>query len=721
MTNNSTATPGSQGPFQYRVETAPLKVLPFLDAIIALADDQREALGFLPHAAFRDAIDRRRVVVMLAYDGLTAKLAGYVIFSGVFPHARIQQIATDEVYRRHGIASALINEVVSQLEQKEYLTISAAVAADLSAAQVFYESKDFHRQRSYPGGKSRKREIILRTRVLSTRNLLTALDTDEGVNVAALQQRNTTAPLYVIDLNVFFDAVRDRERTPLARLLIGAALSHEIRLAVATEFLTELERQTIVLGPDPVLALSKNLPRLPKVNETEIQALCSKIHDTIFRSPPRKGAGTEQAFSDARHLAEAVLARASGFVTSDKAILQARDALFRAFGIDVADLNEFVSLLPAEQEESAGQRLRGTNCVTKVIDLKKAQRYLDEQGIPSSISNDFFSTSDVDGRWVAWSIHEGEEIVAVAISILSTGINSSARLLAHVRAGHVAIEIFADYLLRALVLQTCKTAPTTLELVDIPGQFIVRQAAMACGFAKGKNDHVLSKIAVGKPMTARQWPIIAEQIRRKTGISISSSMPTSKMIEIRRTDGAAVKVPLEAVEDAFSPTLIIWQGRNGVIVPIAKHFADDLLGTTDQIALFGNPEATFMARRTYFNTPRSAPLMKAGTPILFYESQRTGGRSAIIAVGRIIDVTVVPKSQISTSLMKQSVIEDVGPLSASTEVLATTFDNVLRLPFPVHLDSLRELKAVGASNLQTPTLIEAEKIASILDMGWKNV
>ncbi|WP_374307394.1 GNAT family N-acetyltransferase [Dongia sp.] len=700
---------------------APLRILPFFDSIIELADDQREALGFLPQAAFRDAIDRQRVIAMLAHIGDKSELAGYVIFSGVFPHAKIQQIATVRIHRRHGIASALINEVVSQLEQREFLSISAAVAADLSIAQAFYESKGFHLQRIYPGGKSRKREIALRTRMLSTPTLLTALEADEGLNIATPQQRNTTAPLYVIDLNVLFDAIRDRERTPLARTLIGAALSHEVRLAVATEFLKELERQKIMIEPDPVLALSKNLPRLPKADEIEVQTLCTKIHNAVFISPPRKGAATKQAFSDARHLAEAVLAHASGFITSDRAILKARNDLFKLFGIDVADLNEFVSLLSTEPEEKTGQRLRGTNCVTKPIDLKISRRYLESQEVPSRILDDFFSTSDIDGRWAAWSIQENEEIVAVAASIFSMGIHGSARLLVHVRPGHVAIELFADYLLRTSIQQTCKSAPALLELVDIPGQFIVRQAAVTCGFAKKKNDHVLSKIAVGKPMTTRQWPVIAEQIRRKTGISISSSMPAGKIIEINRSDGSSAKIPLEALEDAFSPTLIIWQDRDGVIAPIAKSFADDLLGTTDQIALFGNPEATFMTRRTYFNTPRSAPLMKAGTPILFYESQRTGGRSAIVAVGRIVDATVVPKSQVSTSLMKQSVIDDVGPFSASAEVLATTFDNVLRLPFPVHLDSLRKLKAVGASNLQTPTLIEAEKVASILDMGWKNV
>ena len=110
--------------------------------------------------------------------------------------------------------------------------------------------------------------------------------------------------------------------------------------------------------------------------------------------------------------------------------------------------------------------------------------------------------------------------------------------------------------------------------------------------------------------------------------------------------------------------------------------------------------------------------MRAGTPVLFYESKRSGGRGAVAASARIVDATVFLKQQVPDSLYRRAVVEDVAPLSASPEVLATTFDNLLRLPTPVTLEELREMRAVGSANLQTATRLPSASLSRILDMGW---
>ena len=154
------------------------------------------------------------------------------------------------------------------------------------------------------------------------------------------------------------------------------------------------------------------------------------------------------------------------------------------------------------------------------------------------------------------------------------------------------------------------------------------------------------------------------------------------------------------------------------IVPIAKSFADDLLGTADQFALFGRPNAAFVGLRTYFNSPRTAPMMRPGVPILFYELERTGGRGAIVAAARIVDATISPKEQVSDAILERGVVEDLAPLTASTDVLATSFEGLIRFPNPVSLDTLRQLGAVGSSNLQTATALPNALLAAILDHGW---
>ena len=115
----------------YRAEREPKALLSSLAEIISLADSEKEALSFLPHTAYKDAIEKRRLVGMFSISDGEAKLVGYVLFSGVYPNAKIQQIVVNNSYRRGRVATSLLNEVISQLEVEGYLTVTAAVASDL--------------------------------------------------------------------------------------------------------------------------------------------------------------------------------------------------------------------------------------------------------------------------------------------------------------------------------------------------------------------------------------------------------------------------------------------------------------------------------------------------------------------------------------------------------------------------------------------------------------
>jgi hypothetical protein len=80
---NLTSVARKPSHFIYRTETDPTALLQHLNAIRALADGEKEALGFLPEAAYRDAIKQRRLVVMMARENGTLQVAGFILFSGV--------------------------------------------------------------------------------------------------------------------------------------------------------------------------------------------------------------------------------------------------------------------------------------------------------------------------------------------------------------------------------------------------------------------------------------------------------------------------------------------------------------------------------------------------------------------------------------------------------------------------------------------------------------
>jgi ribosomal protein S18 acetylase RimI-like enzyme len=713
----------------YRAEREPATLMQLLPAIVALANGEKEAVGFLPEAAYRDAIEKRRLVAMCTPLNGHSEVVGFILFSGVFPNARIQQVVVAAPHRRARIASALVNEIVSQLEARGYLTISAGVASNLPAAQAFYEHNRFVARRSRQGGQARNRIIILRARDLDTENLFSVLEPPSAASQSAidlgLRKRSASqAPLYAIDLNVMFDVTKgkNRPRSPLAGQLITAALAHKIRLAVAPEFVVELEREAKDKDVDPVLQLARQLPRLPALDGAEMERLTALVHNIVFVAVNSSDAGRPQALSDARHLAQAALARASGYVTSDKQILAAREQLLQQIGIDVANLDEFAALLPAESVSADYSQLKGTECAMKSAPVETVRKYLEEHRVTGSLVSEFAPAMTGLGHWRARVVSETGEIVAIGVYVAPASINAPARVLVHVRSDHVSCETFADHLLDTQCLEACHSSPVTIELPNVPGQTAVRRAATLRGFLPVPGADTLIKVALGRPVTQQNWTAIARQTRRRTGLRLPESPPDATTLQsgllVQGPDGRSVAVRLSALEDALGPTILVWPGRDGVIVPIARNYADDLLGTGDQFPLFGSPEAAFVARRTYFNSPRTATLMRPGRPILFYESKRSGGRGAIVAAARIVDATVMAKQQVSDDLLRRAVVEDLEPLTASTDVLATSFDNLLRLPAPVSLETMRRLEVDISSNLITTTPLSNAGLSAILELGW---
>lgn len=715
--------------FVYRTETAPPILLQHLPAIRALADGEKEALGFLPEAAYRDAIVQKRLRVMLARDNGTSHVAGFILFSGVFPNARIQAIAVSPEHRRSGIASALVSALVSHLEGRGYIAITAAVASDLAGAQAFYESRGFVARRVRDGGQTRQRRIVLRSRELDTANFFTlmappALSGQSAANLGLRPRSAFEAPLYVIDLNVLFDLTKQRARSTIANRLFGAGLAHLVRLAVAPEFIVELERTSKDITNDITLKLARQLPKLPTFPKEDVEPLATVIHKTVFVDTNHAQAGTRQAFSDARHLAEAALIRASGYITSDNALLNARDELLALIGVDIASLDEFVELLPADEMNRERGQLKGTKCETKATTAGDVKTYLASQNISDALIAEHLPSAAALQRASLQGIFEDGEIVAVGVYRAPASVDAPARMLVHVRPDHVSCETFSEHLLDEAIRESCHSGPVTIELRAIPGQSTVNRAAKLRGFLPAANSDVLIKVALGRPLTPATWTSIARQTRRRTGLALPEAVPDAVAVQcgvaVHGPDGSNITVQLAALEAALAPTLIVWPGRDGVIAPIAKSFADDLLGTADQLYMFGRPNAAFVGLRTYFNSPRTAPMMRSGVPILFYESKRSGGRGAIVAGGRIVDATIVSKDRVSDDLLRRAVVEDLDPLTTSSDVLATSFDNLIRFPNPVTLDTLRQLGAAGPSNLQTTTPLPNSLLAAILDRGWSS-
>lgn len=670
-------------------------------------------MGFLAEGAYLDAAVRRHLYLMVHDHTPEPIVAGFILFGGVYPVARIQQIGVRTDFRRAKVGSRLLACLASDLEKKSYLSLTAKIASDLPDALSFYRRNGFEHVATRKGGTSRNREILVHSRDLETPTLFSAPSPSLAVGVKSRLE----APIYAFDLNVLFDLVRSRERHELAGSLFGAALDHRIRLAVAQEFIGELRRTSATRGSDPILQMALRLPQLPGVESDHLDRLAADIHELVFVRTQARGADSLQAKSDCRHLAHASLARATAFVTSDNTLLKSQQIMLTRFGVDVVAIDELLDALPPNQPpENVERALIGgyqigpasTDLVRRQLELEKA---------PEDIFKKYL-TDGCERKLTGRSVTLNDEVIAFACLAVHPRENHY-DMLVHVRPDHIEPEALADYLISFLVRLASRDAPAKILLDILPGQATVRQIAKAQGFEPQTDTREMAKIAVGRPLTPRQWRKTTELLRRRTGVTLDLD-ENAGALRVAGRHGPPIETSHSQAEDLLGPTLIALPSRSGVIVPIAKRYADELLDTSAQLKLsfIESKPASLLTRRAYVNSPRTAKSMLPGGPIFFYESGRSLGRAAVVAVARIVDSVVVEKNLIDRGDKRRLVVDDVNSFSQSGHVLLTNFDNLLPLPKPVPLSALRTIGAAGRANLISATPVTGEHAIRILDHGW---
>lgn len=280
------------------------------------------ALGFLPAGAYEEAASRGNLLVAIC----DSSYAGHLLFGGSYPSLKVFQLYVSESLRRRGIGTALVSGLVNLANHHSYLSITANVAEDL-AANAFWERAGFVLLRLKPGGASRNRIINVRVRELDTPTLFKTGSTTLP-ELGIIPNYFIQLPVYVLDLNVFWDVVQRRPRREFAAQVLAAAFDNLIKVLVTQEFINELERTSKVAN-DPALEFALQLPVLPLPPISVSDTLVSEIASILFPERVANGKVSAHDRSDLIHLATAIHHEASGFVTSEHALVKKRDLIRR--------------------------------------------------------------------------------------------------------------------------------------------------------------------------------------------------------------------------------------------------------------------------------------------------------------------------------------------------------------------------------------------------------
>lgn len=712
----------------FEIEIKPHEVPRLVQSVQTNADSNRDALGFLPAQAYEQAARQGTLFVAVDRRGQEVRYAGHILFGATYPHAKIFQVYVAGEHRKHGIGRLLVRTLLEFLEEKQYLSVTARVASELPS-NAFWNSLKFKIVATKSGGMTRGRTINVRARQFNTPALFGYRRPVSGIPLTDPLPNFTT--ILALDLNVFFDVVKRRPRSEYGAVVMSAAFNNIMRLTVTQEFANEL-RRSATTTQDPILEFALQLPTLPAPPNGVSEQIIGELAAIIF--PVRAGAGTltVQDRSDLIHLAIAAHHKIAAFVTAEDALVLASQAIETRFGIRTLHVKDLAETLKSATSVSSpldigfsGRDLRLSDVTaTHTIAIRGLA---DSVKLPRELRSLVLAEGVQANTRRSLAIAFEDQVICAAFwqpqSVLQGGLEA----LLLVDEDQVSSLVAVNALLNRLSRIASERGPARLRILIPNSALGAQDVAIRYGFMRcsGSDPEVsrYQRLSIGGVVDVASWPSVRQNLQVTADMRFSEDFASiaddELRIQFQNQSGNEFMIDMFDLETILSPTLFLLPGRGAVLAPIRASYANDLLGTAVQASLLPKPQAAILHERTYFSSTRNERLLVKGTPVVFYESGKSNGRSAAVAVARVTSTVVVPKSQIAATLIEGGVVaeEDIKDLSSGVLIAATTVDNVMKLRKPVALKYLREFGCVDGSNLITSRQITSDQLQRIMIEG----
>lgn len=704
-------------------------VLPFLEAIVAASNRERNSFGFLPKTVYQEFAERDQIIIAIDTD--TNHLVGYTIFAGALPVAKVRQTYVESSWRGKGVGEKLISELISQCEDRQYLSVKATVAADLLAANQFYEKHGFTEITRKPGGKSKNRSLIVRARELDTPSLLNFIQraSSNGPEIFLDVPTAGPAPQYLFDLNVIFDVIRRRHNEE-ALAVFSAAFENSVRLAISEEFVAELEATSQQYPTDPLLQLARALP-VVKGPSGDQGALFEALAALVFPEHHRMKRLSDRDKADLRHLTTAIIENTAGFITSEKAMLRQSGTLMSKYGIDVISPQVFASAdedfsppVPSPIEVTFDERILTSRQMT-ADDEASARVLIAAQGAPPSLTKVAFSRGTSRSPRTRVVVRDGSELIAFATWQINSN-SGATRLYLFGNYEDDSVDLAIDHLLDLATRAVCEHAPAILTVKLGDRDVLIKERVLKAGFSQQDATGAFQKICLGEPVTASNWQRAAKTLQDRFGLLLPKDVPTFSETEARvsfsTSKGGRGQIKLKALENFLSPTVLALPERPAVIVPIWPSFAEALFRGSMQPDFLSGQRAQIVSDKCYLLDGAGIARIPEHGLIAFYESQgksKARGRSAAIAIGRILRRYLASKeaalqlAQLRGVLSESEIKEKAG----RGDLCVVEFDNLMLFREPVGLARLKEIGCADGAHLVTARALSNSALQNLLELG----
>lgn len=701
-------------------------VLPYVKQVVDAAESDRAALGWFPFKVYQEAAISERLIVAIAREADEVRYGGHLLFATTFPRGHIMQIHVDSAHRRHGIAKYMLDRLKDQLTALNYISIGARVAEDLRASQEFWQGQDFYAHGTTPGGKTRGRTLVLRSHELPTQQLFATSGLSNRDPLGLAVEPSTATKLYLLDLNVMFDLGPRRARHQDVIDLFALERLGVCRLALSTEFDAELKRSATSGKTDPMQGLGQIFPKFAGPPDDVMVQFTREIAPMVFPERFAANALTANDLSDLRHLATAIHHKLAGLVTSDGAIRDASAMLRLRYGIEVLSPSAFKIL--DELDTGLSAVTASTRDTLEIVELTPGR----EVSVRELLGNLGVAVADQSTLWAADDgssrarhrciVLEGQRVIGYLM--WPNGLRGGTCDAFLAVDERVTCAKDASRLMIVHLMGLAKEEIQRVRLNLAPQQAFVREVALEMGFTGTDKTQELNKVSLHNVLLPRNWSALRVKLQAVSEIVLPSSMPvfreTDQYVELKRPDGQRAQLTVFALETLLSPTLICMPGRPGVLVPILRDYAEHLLDHLDQMQLLPRAKALLYQQRHYLSSPRTLKTFQRGSLMFFYESTRSKGLKAVVAVARVINAYLSVEGAVDKGDLDRSVLEasDLTAIGKSEIKTVVVFDNLMKMHKPVLLESLKRFGCGEATQLLTSRILTSEQIKNILLEGF---
>lgn len=707
------------------------EVRKFLREIEESVDADDNAFGFMPKSVYEEQSQRGRLWVAHTNN---QDYIGHLLFGGKFPQLRVVQLHVGPNHRGQGVGRKLIDSLVTYGESNDFYSIQARVGTDLPA-NAFWERVGFKVTRVEEGGRTTERKINVRVRQLNVRTLFELAGEDFDVfpeePISYEQIPSLELPKYSLDLNVIIDLVRGRSEEDAAATVLRSAMHGHITLAMTTEARKELSRASIPSTENPLLRVVATLPTLPEVSGDLLSQTIEALRVIIFpgRSLQRRRAGQDQ--SDLTHLALCIHHGIDGFVTRDKALLRAAEDIQRDFDLDVLSTQDFSIVSDISPERPAQLVANAHPSLLTVRELgetdrRAAEEFLSKEDLSAKNVKKILQPDLLNARRNRIGGWVGSDLVAIATWNVPPSFAPEVSVFLVVAENAPKTIGFVDHVLGRVSAQIPFGEMRRIVLHYLAKQSSVEATAAERGFRSDPRTvsglESVVRIAIARQVTEEMWSDFRDSYCELSSLRLPPQMPDSDELSrrgvlLRKRSGDAFRARRFDFDTTLSPGLLLPADQGGVVVPIRRGYAAQLLGDAlQQQPLIFRREAHMRLERAYFRSALKASLFKKGIPVYFYVSGSHGGDKAIIASARVTATLVGTVDEVRMKYWRQGVLDrrEMLEIAGSEGRLhAFTFDSVLIFPHPVPYRTLREHKCISGANLVTAEEIEYNNLLKV--------